>query len=661
MSDLRKWRASAADRYLGWFGLHMSLTSKIFLPVLVTTAAMAGTVGWIVTGQVADQVEGAYDQQAASTFSGVVAMYSLDSSNVAAINSYLAGVQKGTPDFKSIRIVNLDPAGTVIASSRPDEVGHVGFLDRTEQRAVLSGNPLEEIEPDGDLTIVQPLRGTSSVSGAVVIVSSGAAEQLATRSILTTIGVAALVSVVLESIFVLSALYLGIIRRTRRMQRAVDAVAAGDTSMRLPEGQEPGGRDEIFNLARSVDHMIFGLDERQRGDALIRRLGQRVMQATPTAELIAEALTATREALGLESCIFVELSEDGSMGSWIDGARGTRAPRELPVWVFALAHVAVEARRAVMTDRLGRNGRFAEAGRMATSAEAAIVPLPRPSKAGHAIIVIAPVGEFIVDRDLAVLDAVAATIAESLQMQAAENARAESAIKSRVMAAVSHEMRNPLNSILGFTKLVLGSPTSSLTDKERQQLGYVQSSANNMLGLVNNYLDLAKARSGALSLQPENVRLAALIGEVCATMEPLADAKKLILRWSVADQDEARVDPVRLRQVLNNLVSNAIKFTPEGGRVLVRARGLRGGCRIAVSDSGVGIKKHEKELIFTEFAKVDAGAMSASRGTGLGLALTRAFVVAMGGTIKVYSRRGRGTTFVVIVPGVGAVRRVTAA
>lgn len=661
MSDLRKWRVSAADRYLGWFGLHLSLTFKIFLPVLVTTAVMAGTVGWIVTGQVAVQVEGAYDQEAASTFSGVAAMYAVDSSNVGAVNSYLADVQKGTPDFKSIRIVNLDPAATVIASTRPEEVGRGGFLDSTELRAVLSGSPLQEIEPNGDLTIVHPLSGTSPVRGAVVIVSSRADEQLATRTILTTIGIAALASVILESIFVLSALYLGIIRRTRRMQRAVDAVAAGDTSMRLPEGEEPRGRDEIFNLARSIDHMILGLDEGQRGDALIRHLGQRAMQAAPTAELIAEALSETRQALGLESCLFAEVNEDGSMGSWIDGSRGRQTPRDLPVWVFALSRVAVEARRTVITDRLGRNSRFAETGRLAATAQAAIVPLPRPAKAGHAIVAIAPAGESIGDRGLAVLDSVAATIAESLQMQAAETARAESAVKSRVMAAVSHEMRNPLNSILGFTKLVLGSPNSSLNDKERRQLGYVQSSANNMLGLVNNYLDLAKARSGALSLQMENVRLAALVGEVCATMQPLADAKKLTLRWAVAEDDEARVDPVRLRQVLNNLISNAIKFTPESGRVLVRARALRGGCRIAVSDTGVGIKKDEKELIFTEFAKIDAGSMATSRGTGLGLPLTRAFVVAMGGTIRVYSRRGRGTTFVVILSGDSEARRGTAA
>lgn len=661
MGDLRKWRASAADRYFAWFGLHLSLTFKIFLPVLVTTAVMAGMMGWIVTAKVAKQVESAYDQQAASTLSGVVAMYSVDSSNQAAINSYLSRVQRDTPDFKSIRIVNLAPEGTVIASTRPDEIGRAGFLDSTEQRAVLAGNRLQEIEPNGDLTIVQPLRVTGAISGAVVIVSSRMSEQLATRSILTTIGIAALASVVLESIFVLSALYLGIIRRTRRMQRAVDAVAVGDTSIRLPEGQEPRGRDEIFNLARSVDHMISGLDERQRGDALIRRLGQRAMQAAPSAELIAESLSATQETLGLESCMFAEVSEDGSMGSWIDGSRGKRSARELPVWVFALTRVAVEARRVVVTDRLGRNGRFAEAGRLEAPVQAAIVPLPRTSKAGQAIVAIGAAGESIAEQGLAVLDAVAATIAESLQMQAAENARAESAVKSRVMAAVSHEMRNPLNSILGFTNLVLGSPTSSLTDKERRQLGYVQSSANDMLGLVNNYLDLAKARSGALSLQAENTQVGALIGDVCGTMQPLADAKKLTLRCSVAGTEQVRLDPVRLRQVLKNLISNAIKFTPEGGRVFVRARVSQNGCRIAISDTGVGIKEEQRQLIFTEFAKIDAGSMVASRGTGLGLALSRAFVVAMGGTINVYSRRGRGTTFVVVIPREIEIKRGTAA
>jgi signal transduction histidine kinase len=396
--------------------------------------------------------------------------------------------------------------------------------------------------------------------------------------------------------------------------------------------------------------MIQSLDDRQRGDALIRRLGQRALEGVATSALIAEGLTATKAALKLESCSFTAVNEDGSMAAWIDTSGEQRRAMELPAWVFALTRVAVEARRAVVADRLGQVSRFAEGTGLAADAQAVIVPLPRTSKAGQALVAIAPAGETVPDGGLAVLDAVAATIAESLHMQAAENARAESAVKSKVMAAVSHEMRNPLNSILGFTGLVLGAGGATLTDKQRRQLGYVQSSANNMLTLVNNYLDLSKVRSGSLALQFESVKPGSLVAEVTGALQPQADAKGVAVRTSVSDGGEVRIDPTRLRQVLTNLVSNAIKFTPAQGRVFIRARVKSGRVRIAVSDTGVGIPREQQSLLFTEFARIDAGAMAASKGSGLGLALTHAYVVAMGGDIKVYSRRGRGSTFVVTIP-----------
>jgi signal transduction histidine kinase len=358
----------------------------------------------------------------------------------------------------------------------------------------------------------------------------------------------------------------------------------------------------------------------------------------------------------------VSLSEDGTTLSWLDGAPDGRKPSDLPVWVYALSRVAVEARRAIVSDRLGQQSRFAEEPGVLAQAQAAIVPLPRTSKAGQAIIAVAPAGQTIAEAGFAVLDAVAATLAESLHMQAAENARAESAVKSRVMAAVSHEMRNPLNSILGFTGLVLDASDGSLTDKQRRQLGFVHSSANTMLTLVNNYLDLAKLRSGAMTMQYEVSRIANLIGDVAATMQVQADGKNVTIRTSVAPDATARIDPVRLRQVLTNLLSNAIKFTPPGGRVYVRGRADATGFRLAVSDTGVGIPKEQQRQLFTEFSKIDAGTMAAAKGTGLGLALSQAFVQAMGGRIHVYSRRGRGTTFVVLLPnGAAPERQVSAA
>jgi signal transduction histidine kinase len=635
------------DWWLAFAEQRVSLAIKLAVPVLVSTAILAAAMGTIVTQQIQSQIQQAYERQANSVASGVEALYLQRPADVAQMNDYLARLVQAQPELVSVRIHSLDAGGTVIASSNPDDVGHLYLHDAEEMRAIWGGYRFQD-ENDGDvLTTVQPLRDGDFLFGAVVITSSRSQEFAATRAITMGIGAAAIASIVIESILVLSVLYFGLIRRTRRVQRAVEAVGRGDTTVRLVEGREARGSDEIFNLARSVDQMIQSLDEKQRAEMLIRRLGQHALEGVATSSLIAEGLSGAGETLELDTCIFATVNEDGSMAAWLDGSGSTHKPMTLPAWVFALTRVAVEARRAVLTDRLGQASRFADGANVSPDTQAIIVPLPRTSKAGQAIIAVAPPGGTIPDGGLAVLDAVAATIAESLHMQAAENARAESAVKSKVMAAVSHEMRNPLNSILGFTGLVLGAPNSSLSEKQRRQLAYVQSSANNMLALVNNYLDLAKVRSGSIALQYETIKVASLVAEVTGTMQPQADAKRVSIRTAVDPDTEARTDPTRLRQVLVNLVSNAVKFTPPGGRVMVRARVIGSQLRLAVSDTGVGVPRDQRQLLFTEFAKIDAGAMAAAKGTGLGLALTRAFVLAMGGTVKVYSRRGRGTTFVV--------------
>ena len=628
----------------------MSLAFKLAVPVILTTVVLVSVLGAVVVNTVQREIDNAYEQQAQEAALGVEAMFAQHPNDVAQINDYLARLVKSRHDLVSIRILNLDDTGTVIASSNPSEIGTGGFANKAELRGIWGGYAVTDQSDGRYLVTVQPLVVGDAVFGAVFITSSKSAATAATQSITGTIAIVGMIAVVIDSIFVLSALYLGVLRRTRRVQRAVEAVGRGDTSIRLSEGREPPGRDEIVNLARSVGMMIATLDERQRGDALVRHLSQLALQGGPTAELVNQALVATREALGLDSCIFASISDDGSMASWHDGSTGEHSGVTLPIWIFALTRVAVEARRAILTDRLGKDCRFAEAPGTTAPVQALIVPLPRTSKAGQAIVAIAHNEETISEGGLALLDAIAATIAESLHMHAAENARAESAVKSKVMATVSHEMRNPLNSILGFTGLVLGASPESLTEKQRRQLTFVQSSANSMLQLVNNYLDLAKVKAGSVALQFERVKIATLVADVAGGMQPIADAKSVVIKTSVSPEAEARVDPIRTRQVLTNLVSNAVKFTPAGGLVYVRARVVDGHCRIAVSDTGVGIVKDQRQLLFTEFAKIDAGSMASGKGTGLGLALTKAFVTAMGGTMKVYSRRGRGSTFVVSLP-----------
>jgi signal transduction histidine kinase len=630
------------DWWVTWAGLHMSLAFKLAAPVMVTTAILAVAMGTVVTDQVNRQIELAYAQQAASVADGVAVMFTLDPQNTVAVNDYLNRLMASQPELISVRIHGLDSRATVIASGNAAELGVGGLAEPDELRAILAGVAMQD-ENDGNfLTTIQPLRLGNQLFGAVAIRSSKAGQFAAIRALTFAIGIAALLSIVIESVFVLSVLYLGIMRRTKRIERAVEAVASGDTSIRLPEGSQPRGRDSIFNLVRSVDHMIVSLDDRRRGEILIRGLGQKALAGGSPAELISESMAATREALGLEQCTFAALNEDGSMA---DPAGTT-----LPVWVVAMAEVAITSRKVVLTDRFGDESRLADDPSTDRPAQAAIVPLPRTTKAGHAIVAIAPDGRTIPDSGLAVLDAVAATIAESLHMHAAEAARAESAVKSKVMSAVSHEMRNPLNSIIGFTGLVLSDSHGNLSEKQRRQLGHVRTSAGNLLNLVNNYLEISRLRGGPLTVQYETARISPIVSDVVEAMRQAAESKHITVQIAVSDELEARVDPTRLRQILTNLLSNAIKFTPPNGRTFIRVRNGGDHLRIAVSDTGVGVARADQKLLFTEFAKIDAGSMAAGKGAGLGLALTNAFVTAMHGTVTVHSRQGRGATFVVRLP-----------
>lgn len=637
----------------------LPLTFKLAAPIVMATIVLATAMGFIIVGQVQTQLEAAYDTQTQAIATGVEVMVLQHPDDLQQMNSYLARLLKTSPELSTVRIHGLDSDATVIASSNTSEVGQTGLLDAEELHAIWSGSTLEVVRGSNLITVV-PLREQDFIWGAIVITSSNAAERAAAGTLKFDIGLAVVASIVFEIVLVLTPTYFAILRRSRRLQRAVEAVEAGDTSVRLPEGQEPPGRDELFNLARRIDHMIVRIDERRRQDALIRGLNQRALEGTPPARLVAEGLEATREAFGLERCIFATINENGGVVCTVDNTGASAQAAAVPVWVGALASVAVAARKPVLTDRLGQHSRFVESTQD-SAAQAVIVPLPRKSKAGEAIVAIAPAGQSIRAGSLAVLDAVASTFAETLHMQEAEEARAESTVKSRVMAAVSHEMRNPLNSILGFTALVLTSSKEPLTEKQRRQLGYVQTSATNMLNLVNNYLDLAKTRSGSLHIQPESVRVAPILEEVVELAQPAAGSRNVTIRSSVDPQSTARLDPSRVRQVLTNLVSNAVKFTPPGGRVFVRARVDGRACRFVVSDTGVGIPRDQRSLVFTEFAKINAGAMSGGKGTGLGLALTRAIVEAMGGTIRFHSRQGRGTTFVVLLPGASGEVRTEAA
>jgi signal transduction histidine kinase len=249
-----------------------------------------------------------------------------------------------------------------------------------------------------------------------------------------------------------------------------------------------------------------------------------------------------------------------------------------------------------------------------------------------------------------------ALIRDLSDRQRAEFALRENEAKSRFMATMSHELRTPLNSILGFAQLLGDTSFGSLNERQGRYVGHIRSSGDHLLALINDILDLSKVEAGQLDLQVETVRLSALLEDCVGDIRPLADAKKLDLRFRASDSLSVRADRRRLAQVLVNLLSNAIKFTPEGGRVSVTASADDDGVVVAVRDSGIGIPASQQQHIFDAFFQVREGRTRQQEGTGLGLALSRRLMELMGGSLSVVSREGRGSTFSVRVPRAATLR-----
>jgi signal transduction histidine kinase len=223
--------------------------------------------------------------------------------------------------------------------------------------------------------------------------------------------------------------------------------------------------------------------------------------------------------------------------------------------------------------------------------------------------------------------------------------------KSEFLASMSHELRTQLSSVIGFSELLI-SDTSDRFDEPRRQkfLAQINSSGRYLLDLTSDILDLAKIEAGQVVLRLENVTIADVARIVMSVMEPLAAKKDIRLEADLSGAGHVQADAGKLRQMLINLVSNAIKFTPEGGRVTIGAHRLADTVEISVSDTGIGIAEAELEHLFEEFRQVDSDITREQRGTGLGLALTKRYVELHGGRISLTTEVGKGSVFTLSLP-----------
>ncbi|HEY6490837.1 MAG TPA: ATP-binding protein [Terracidiphilus sp.] len=236
-------------------------------------------------------------------------------------------------------------------------------------------------------------------------------------------------------------------------------------------------------------------------------------------------------------------------------------------------------------------------------------------------------------------------------LRAKEDIERASRFKDQFLSTISHELRTPLNAVLGFSQLLSDDRYGPHTERQARYVNHIHSSGQHLLRLINDILDLSKIEAGRLQLSIEDVSVDFSFAEVCDSLQPLVDKNAHKLIQSAPKGLAVRADGTRFKQMLMNLLGNAIKFTPSGGKIQLVATQVGSMVRIEVRDSGPGIPPEERQRIFEAFHRMRQTEKS-SEGTGLGLAITRKLVELHGGQLDVESKPGEGSCFFFTLPAV---------
>jgi signal transduction histidine kinase/CheY-like chemotaxis protein len=288
-----------------------------------------------------------------------------------------------------------------------------------------------------------------------------------------------------------------------------------------------------------------------------------------------------------------------------------------------------------------------------------VLPIAGAGRDGHLVVLAGPFtptfGGDELSRVQQFMTAFSAAVDRARLLEEVKAANAELVEANRhktvFLANMSHELRTPLNSILGFSEMLIDASNGQFPEATRQRfLEQIHASGQHLLGLINDILDLSKVEAGQMELRLTKVSVADIASQVVGTAEPLAAHKHIKMEVETGSAGQIVADEGKLKQMILNLVSNAIKFTPDGGTVTIAAAQVVDRMLISVADNGIGIAEKDIKRIFTEFQQVDSGANRAQQGTGLGLALTRSFAALHGGEIRVESELGKGSRFTIDLP-----------
>jgi PAS domain S-box-containing protein len=237
-----------------------------------------------------------------------------------------------------------------------------------------------------------------------------------------------------------------------------------------------------------------------------------------------------------------------------------------------------------------------------------------------------------------------------LELRSQESERANK-LKSEFLSNMSHELRSPLHTIIGFSELLEEQSGGPLTDHQKRYLSHIQHDSHHLLNLINDLLDLNKIEAGHIKLNREPIPVDSMLEEAVAAIRPRAEAKSIEIRIETSIDAIVFADQLRIRQILHNLLSNAVKFTPQGGSIELIATLRDAFAEISINDSGIGIPPEQQESVFDKFFQVQAATRGGQEsGTGLGLAITKHLVEHHGGTISLKSEPGNGSQFTFTIP-----------
>lgn len=512
--------------------------------------------------------------------------------------------------------------------------------------------------------------------GSVQLVLSLENMQANIRKTLLT-GIGLTLGIILVGVLI-SFVFVGLtLTPVRAMARAALQIAAGDLSQRV----DVKSRDEIGVLAMTFNRMTESLERKVGETRTLYEIGQEItaqVALAPTLHLIVERardlLRAELSLLALrqgESDAFAFEAYSGTVSEALarlrfrsgEGLGGRVVATGLPIMVGDYLEEYRDSPFLAIMQEAGIRSAVAvplKARDVVVGVLYVHSRIPYTFRAEDPQLLSALGAQAVIAIENAKLYEQVRQYAEELEAKVEvrtqelqdANRRLEAASqhKSEFLANMSHELRTPMNAIIGFTRLVMRRAKDILPAREYENLGKILISADHLLALINDILDLSKIEAGRMEIHPSSVDLEPLVDLCLRTVEPLVRSERLRLVKAIeAELPPLFTDQDKLRQILINLLSNAIKFT-EAGAVTITARRRDGEVALAVADTGIGIPADKLELIFEEFRQVDSSTTRQYSGTGLGLSISRHLARLLGGDTTVQSAVGMGSTFTVTLP-----------